>query len=71
MACLAGLGIIQVPVVAVRPYMQRGELVEVLADFKAEPMPVSLLYPHRRHLSRRLLAFMEWLTQKVHAYMAA
>ncbi|MCB4810016.1 LysR family transcriptional regulator [Methylovorus menthalis] len=71
MACLAGLGIIQVPVVAVRPYLQRGELVEVLADFKAEPMPVSLLYPHRRHLSRRLLAFMEWLTQKVHAYMAA
>ncbi|HWU34878.1 MAG TPA: LysR family transcriptional regulator [Methylovorus sp.] len=69
-ACLAGLGIIQVPLVAVRPYLQRGELVEVLAEFKPEPMPVSLLYPHRRHLSRRLLAFMDWLTEKVHAYMA-
>lgn len=69
-ACLAGLGIIQVPLVAVRPYLLRGELVEVLAEFKAEPMPVSLLYPHRRHLSRRLLTFMDWLTQKVHAYMA-
>ncbi|MCB5208215.1 LysR family transcriptional regulator [Methylovorus mays] len=71
MACLAGLGIIQVPLVAVRTYLQRGELLELLPEFKPEPMPVSLLYPHRRHLSRRLLAFMEWLTQKVHAYMAA
>jgi DNA-binding transcriptional LysR family regulator len=71
MACLAGLGIIQVPVVAARHYLQNGELVEVLPQLKAEPMPMSLLYPHRRHLSRRLLVFMEWLTQKVHAYIAS
>ena len=64
-ACLAGLGLIQAPCTGVGPLLEQGLLVEVLPEFKGEPMPVSLLYPHRRNLSKRLLAFMTWLTQVV------
>lgn len=60
-SCLAGLGIIQVPRVGVREWLCTGELIEILPHYRAEPLPVSLIYPHRRNLSRRVHLFMEWL----------
>jgi DNA-binding transcriptional LysR family regulator len=70
-ACLAGLGIIQVPRVAVRTHLESGELVEVLPKLRAEPMPVNLIYPHRRHLSRRVQVFMNWLADTLRPYLQA
>jgi DNA-binding transcriptional LysR family regulator len=60
-ACLAGLGLIQAPEIGVREHLARGELVEVLPQYRPEPMPVSLLYAHRRNLPRRLRVFMDWI----------
>lgn len=61
-ACaLAGLGLIQIPAYDVREHLAAGALVEVLPDARAEPLPVQLVYPHRRHLSRRMQAFAGWL----------
>jgi len=60
-AALAGLGIIQVPRVGVVQALASGQLVEVLPELRAEPMPVHLLYAQRRHLPRRVAVFMEWL----------
>lgn len=61
-ACaLAGLGLIQIPLFDVREHLAAGELVEVLADARAEPLPVHLVYPHRRNLSRRMQVFAAWL----------
>lgn len=68
-ACLAGLGIIQVPRVGVRDALRAGTLIEVLPQYRAEPLPVSLLYPHRRNLSRRVHLFMEWLTGVMKDYV--
>lgn len=59
--CLAGLGLIQIPAYDVRRHVAAGELVEVMADYRAEAMPMTLLYPHRQHLSRRLQVFADWL----------
>jgi DNA-binding transcriptional LysR family regulator len=59
--CLAGLGLIQIPAYDVKAHLAAGELVEVLPGHRAAPMPVNLLYPHRRHVSRRLRAFADWL----------
>ena len=59
--CLAGLGLIQIPAYDVRGHIEMGELVEVMPGHRAEAMPMTLLYPHRQHLSRRLQAFAEWL----------
>ncbi|CAL1241395.1 LysR family transcriptional regulator [Candidatus Methylocalor cossyra] len=58
--CRAGLGLIQIPRFDVQQLLDRGELVEVMAEFRAAAMPVSLLYPHRRQRSERLMAFAEW-----------
>ena len=61
-ACaLAGLGLIQIPAYDVREHLAAGELVEVLPDARAKPLPVQLVYPHRRNLSRRMQAFAGWL----------
>jgi DNA-binding transcriptional LysR family regulator len=59
--CLAGLGIIQAPRVGLAELFKEGRLVEVLPHYRAEPMPVSLLYAQRRNLSARVQVFMEWL----------
>ena len=61
--CLAGTGLIQIPAFDVREHLQAGGLVEVLADWPAPPMPVQIVYPHRRHLSRRVQAFSDWLAE--------
>ncbi len=62
-ACLSGLGIIQAPRMGMEKFLKEGSLVEVLPKLKAEPMPVSLVYPNRRNLSRRVKAFMDWLDE--------
>jgi len=64
-AALAGLGIIQVPRLGARVALAAGTLVEVLPECVAEPMPVTLLYAQRRHLPRRVAAFMDWMAALV------
>jgi len=64
-ACVVGLGIMQAPYLGARRMMGDGKLVEVLKDFRAPAMPVSLLYPHRRNLSKRVRIFMDWLSELV------
>ena len=68
-SALAGLGIIQVPRVGVRDALRAKKLLEILPQYRARPMPVSLIYPHRRNLSRRVHLFMEWLTELTKAYV--
>lgn len=62
-ACVAGLGIIQTPRVGMRASLAAGALVEVLPEFTCEPMPVSLVHGHARHVPRRVRAVMAWIAQ--------
>lgn len=68
-SALAGLGIIQVPRVGVRDALRAKKLLEILPQYRARPMPVSLIYPHRRNLSRRVHLFMAWLTEIMKTYV--
>ncbi|RDZ25961.1 LysR substrate-binding domain-containing protein [Lysobacter silvisoli] len=68
-ACLAGLGLIQAPVVGLQQHLDDGRLVEVLPQWPAEPMPVTLLYAHRRHLPQRVQVFMHWLAERLQPYL--
>jgi DNA-binding transcriptional LysR family regulator len=68
-ACLAGLGLIQAPVLGVRRLIEQGALVEVLPQWPAEPMPISLLYAHRRNLPRRVQVFMNWIADILRPYL--
>lgn len=60
-ACLAGLGIAQIPVIGAESFIEKGLLIPVLDQCEAEPMPVSLLYSSRRQPTKRLTVFMDWL----------
>jgi DNA-binding transcriptional LysR family regulator len=65
--CLAGLGLIQIPAYDVRDHLDAGELIEVMPGHRAEAMPMTLLYPHRRQLSRRVQVFADWLEKLLRA----
>lgn len=69
-ACLAGLGIMQAPRLGAQAYLQSGELVEILSEWQAPAMPVSLLYPQRRNLSKRVRVWMGWLAGLLPAYLS-
>ncbi len=70
-ACLAGLGLIQAPAVGLRHLVEQGLLVEVLPRYRAEPMPVSLLYANRRNLSKRVRVFMDWMAETLRPHLDA
>jgi DNA-binding transcriptional LysR family regulator len=64
-ACLAGLGIIQVPKVGVRDLLEQGALCSFLPQWVAPPMPLTLLYANRRNLPVRVRVVIDWLTEVV------
>ncbi len=68
-ACLAGFGIAQIPRIGAQEYVAQGRLVELLTNHRAEPMPVSLLYPNRRNLVRRVQVFMDWVSAQMRGYI--
>ncbi len=70
-ACMAGLGIIQVPCVGVREVLRNGQLVELLPQHVAPPMPLTLVYANRRNLSQRVRVVMDWLASVVDGYLHA
>jgi len=69
-ACLAGLGLIQVPLLGAQDLVEQGLLVPVLAQHPPPPMPVTLLYAHRRQLPQRVRVVMDWLAQVVQARLS-
>ncbi|KER70828.1 MULTISPECIES: LysR family transcriptional regulator [Burkholderia] len=65
--CLAGLGLIQVPRDGLGPLLADGSLVEVLPEWNAEPLPVSVVFPTGRHLAPRVRIFVDWLAETLGA----
>ncbi|MGF6597313.1 LysR family transcriptional regulator for bpeEF and oprC [Paraburkholderia sp. GAS448] len=58
-----GFGLIQPPVFMALPHLHSGQLVEVLPDLRPLPMPISVVYPHSRHLSSKVRAFVDWIAE--------
>lgn len=65
--CLAGLGLIQAPREGLGPLLADGSLVEVLPEWNAEPLPVSVVFPTGRHLAPRVRIFVDWLAETLGA----
>lgn len=61
-ACaLEGMGLIQPTRLSVASYLEAGLLVEVLPELPPPSKPVSILYPHRRHIPAQVRAFVAWM----------
>ncbi len=69
-ACVAGLGIIQAPYVGLRALLLGGQLIQVLPQYEARPMPLSLVYASRRNQAARVRVVMDWLARVVLEYCA-
>ncbi len=62
---LAGVGIVRFTEFVVGPDVQKGRLVPLLADYKLpDNPPIWAVYPHRRHLSPKVRAFVDFLAEK-------
>jgi LysR family transcriptional regulator, regulator for bpeEF and oprC len=60
-AAAAGLGIIQVAEYYAQPLLERGDLVELLADHQAEGYDISAVFPEQQHRTPKLRVFMDFL----------
>jgi LysR family transcriptional regulator for bpeEF and oprC len=56
---------VQLPRYHVQRQLDDGALREVLRPYRPAPMPVSVLYPHHRHLSPRVRAFVDWVAYQM------
>ena len=68
-AGLAGMGLMQAALSGIRRHFESGALVEILPDFRPEPLDVSLVVAHRNNLSRRVRAFMKWIEEVLTPYL--
>ncbi|MEZ5935609.1 MAG: LysR family transcriptional regulator [Alphaproteobacteria bacterium] len=68
-AGLAGIGLIQAALTGIGRHLESGALVEILPDFRPEPLDVSLVVAHRRNLSRRVRIFMKWIEEVLAPYL--
>ncbi|MCX7079982.1 MAG: LysR family transcriptional regulator [Pseudomonas sp.] len=62
-SAVAGLGLIQCPHYRMAAQISQGLVKEILLDTPPPPMPVSVLYPHNRHMSPRVRVFVDWLSE--------
>jgi DNA-binding transcriptional LysR family regulator len=63
-AALAGHGLVCLPTYLVGDLLQSGRLVTVLDDYTAPPLTLRALYPHNRHLSAKVRAFVDFLAAR-------
>jgi LysR family transcriptional regulator for bpeEF and oprC len=64
-AGLMGIGIAKVANYMARPYLESGQLTQVLADWTAEQFPISVIYPQGRHLSAKVRIFVDWVSELI------
>lgn len=61
-AAYEGLGFLRTPYIFVHRDIMAGRLVEVLADYQPDGQAIHVVYPHRRHLSGKVRAFVDFLS---------
>ncbi len=60
-AAALGMGIVQVPRLSARSYLDRGELVEILHDYQMPNLPIYATYLQRRFYPAKLTTFVDFV----------
>lgn len=66
-ACLRGLGCGQFLCYQVDSLLNAGKLKRVLAEFEPAPLPIHVVYPHGRHVSANVRAFIDMAVPRLRA----
>lgn len=62
-AAALGMGIVQAPRLSVAPYLQSGELVEILRDYRRPALAIYATYLQRRFYPAKLTTFIDFLLE--------
>ena len=68
-ACVAGLGICQLPDFYILPPLKHGMVELLLEDVQPEDEPIWAVYPRRRHLLPKVKQAVEWLQRDLSSAM--
>lgn len=60
-AAVMGMGVVRAPKLSAAPYLQSGELVEILQDYRRPPLAIYATYLQRRFYPAKLSAFVDFL----------
>ncbi len=63
-AVLAGIGVGRLATFLVQPDLQSGRLQSVLTEYDHVGSSILVVYPHRRHLSSKVRAFVDFLVER-------
>ena len=64
-AALKGLGIVQLPDYYVQTYMQSGELISLLDNYREPDEGIWAIYPQNRHLSPKIRLLVDYLAEQL------
>lgn len=64
-AALAGVGVVVLPTFIVGRDLQAGTLVPLLSDYVPQDLAIHAVYPHNRHLSPKVRAFIDFLVERI------
>lgn len=70
-AARQGFGIVQAPRYRFADDLASGALVEIMSDYPPTPTPISILFPHNRHLPARVRAFADWVCETLTPHLSA
>ncbi len=59
-----GLGIVQTPDFIAANALRAGKLVQLMPDYRAEPLAVHAVYPYTRHPSAKVRTFVDFLVEE-------
>ena len=70
LAARSGYGIALLPLFEALDDLRSGALVRVLSEFPAPTIPLSIVYPSRRHLAPRTRVVFEFILEQVRQVQA-
>ena len=62
-AALNGSGLTQLPSYMIGLDIQNGKLLPVLEEFEPAPLPINLVYAHRKHMSVKVRSFVDYMKE--------
>jgi len=63
-AVLAGIGVARLATFVIQRDLKSGRLVPLLTEYEHEKSSILVVYPHRRHLSSKVRAFVDFLVDR-------
>lgn len=58
---LTGAGMLQAPRFMVKEHLKSGALIELLPQWRPQPVPINIVYPQNRHLAPKVRVFVDWV----------